>query len=67
MLQLRPLLIKGKTFLVKMLKVEIYKCFAIPTFFDHGVSSYEGSDFTVGKGEFGKVTLLKRYNNMFDW
>lgn len=43
------------------------KCFGIPTFFDHGVSSYEGSDFTVGKGEFGKVTLLKRYNNMFDW
>ena len=31
----------------------------IPKFFDTDVSPYGGSDFTVGKGTFGKVTLLK--------
>ena len=31
----------------------------IPQFFDTDVFPYGGSDFTVSKGAFGKVTLLE--------
>ena len=53
MLQVCPFFTKKKTLLNRKFNGHIAQ------FFDTSVFSYVGSDFTVGKGAFEKVTLLK--------